>query len=144
MFEHVADDELLYRRIRPDGITSALQPSGEYRLSSSAFSDSTGEISVDRARLCGSDPAWTQKGDPRSGVVSLLTQAIRAISDLHTNDPKGNPLITHTVDVKPDPLPDNRAHALIVAVPPITSKSAFRRLQTALAQLAQWEINLTP
>jgi hypothetical protein len=43
----------------------------------------------------------------------------------------------------PDSLVDNRAHALIKALPAFSSKNASRRLQTALAQLAQWEIRPT-
>jgi hypothetical protein len=147
----VADDEELYRRILADPLFYERLPNGEIRVTRAAFNDQRMRPSVDRARYCGYDPTYTQRGDPRCrgeandmefahsrGVVSLLTQNLRLIGQITSGDPRQP--TEHTVDVEYAPLPDNIAHAEIVTQPQIGKKNAFSRLRTALAQIAKWEI----
>jgi len=137
----VGDDELLYRRIpyRTDHpFYYARQPDGTIRLSASAFGDRNRRISVDRARLTGNQPSRSLS-TPNDGVVSVVAHTIRAES-IAANDSRGRPVETHMLDVIPAPLPENPAHAEIVANPDITSKSAFERLKQMLVRLAEWEI----
>jgi len=149
---YVADNEELYRRILANPLCYERQPNGVIRVTRAAFNDPKMRPSVDRARYCGYDPAYTQRGDPRCredggsgvqagsrcGVVSLMTQNLRLIGQITSGDPSQP--TEHTVDVEYAPLPDNIAHAEIVTHPPIGKENAFRRLRTALAQIAKWEI----
>lgn len=137
----VGDDELLYRRMPFDPERSLYylrEPDGTIRVSSSAFSDRNRRISVDRAALNSFDPSKTQQISD-DGVISLLTSDLRAIT-VATNDKDGKPLIQHLIDVIPVPLPDNHAHAEIVASPEIVKDNTFRRVREHLARLAKWKI----
>jgi hypothetical protein len=137
----VGDDELLYRRI-PYQIEQSFfysrSPDGVVRVSSSAFADRNRRISVDRAQLRDFDPAKTQLTD-NDGIVELLTKTVRALS-VSTNDKDGRPFLQHLLDVLPAPLPENVAHAEIIADPEIVKDSTFRRLREQLARLAEWVI----
>lgn len=113
------------------------------RISSQAFSDRSMRPSVDREAICGS-PTVTQN-EPDNGVLRLIAREVRAISAA-TNDAKGKPVLTHLVDVHPDPLPAtgntaaNPAHAEVRAAPVIESNATFRRILERLARLSTWEI----
>jgi hypothetical protein len=132
--DRVTDDELLYRRV----LSGHLVREGEtLRISSQAFSDRSLQPSVDRAKLCSYDPRWTQQG-PRNAVVSLHAADVR--STLPRRDEQGRETGFYEIDVKPDPLPENPAHALIYASPAFATKSVFRKLLERLAQLAQIEL----
>jgi hypothetical protein len=56
--DHVYDDETLYRSVVPS--LWKQKSDGEFYLSSQAFADRNRRPSVDRARLCGHDPSYTQ------------------------------------------------------------------------------------
>lgn len=139
MLDRVTDDELLYRRIPSNPLCFMRESDGTIRISSAAFNDRQQRISVDRARLCNHQPAWTKNNDPAAGVVSLVAQHIRTISDIITYDKRGSLVQKHMIDVVPAPLDENVAHAEIV-VEPEAGEKAFRRLRKQLAQLARWEI----
>jgi hypothetical protein len=97
---------------------------------------------------CGSTYFWpvTKSNDPKNSqtdpsdfVVSLLAGEIRhkTVGELPLRQGK-----KCSVEITPDPLPGNSAHALIRAVPDLTmdEKTLFKKLRTALARLARWEI----
>ena len=136
--DKVEDDEVLYRSV-PNGCFTIAD--GALRLTSTAFNDPTKKPSVDRANLCGANPAYTKK-KPTDGVVFLTALSVRRIADVVQNDKHGKPILAHAVDAIPDPvinhpiLPDNLAHALIVVNPDFESGSPFRKLKESLARIA--------
>lgn len=134
----VDDSEILYRRI-PFGTSGYLPDAeGPIRLSKSAFSDRGRRISVDRALLTVQGAASTQ-GDPRNGVVSLLTAKVRA-EPVRVMDSKGIHVASqHLLDVLAAPLEENPAHAEIVAVPEL-SKAQFHKVQQRLTDLSSWVV----
>ena len=134
----VEDAELLYRSV-PKGCFSIID--GHLKLSSTAFNDSTQKPSVDRAKLCGFNPAYTKK-KPTDGVVSLTARSVRQIAGVVQNNKDGKPILIHIVDVIPDQikdhpsLPDNFAHALVAARPDFANDKVFNRLKESLARIA--------
>lgn len=116
---------------------------GEVYLSSQAFADRNRRPSVDRAKLCGHDPSYTQFR-LSDYVCSLVTGDVRAIATVVKHDKKGVPQVQHNIDVEPVPLYDNAAHAEIYAVPEISGGRLFERLLERLAYLARWERGFEP
>lgn len=112
--DHVADEEVLYRCVRPNYYVRLAD--GTTRPSSQAFTDPQFRISVDRAKLCNDDPRSTQR-EATDFICSLVTEQVR---DIRTVRPP------HTVRVDPEPLSKNPAHAIIHADPQFPTKSAFR------------------
>ncbi|MFJ1212933.1 hypothetical protein [Burkholderia pyrrocinia] len=138
--DSVQDDEHLYRRV-PNLPTMFKVESDKLRLSSSVFNDpesSTGEKrpSVDRAKLRNYDPVQS-KTAPTQGIVGLLAADVRLIKDAKKTDDKGNVEYVHEVDVVPNPLPGNDAHALVTVSPTFESRRPFDRLKECLARLAE-------
>ena len=132
----VDDDEQLYRRVLNNQFSTI---DGRLRLSSESFSDRERKPSVDRARLIAFDPKFTQKKSD-SGVAWLIAEEVRAIEAVTSTS--GNTVTVHKPDVLEDPIPQttegpaNPAHAIVVTNPPVPGPSAFRKLATALAELA--------
>lgn len=139
--DHVHDDETLYRSVVPS--LWKQKSDGEFYLSSQAFADRNRRPSVDRARLCGHDPSYSQFR-PSDYVCSLLAEDVRAISTVIRHDRKGVPQVRHNIDVEPVPLSDNAAHAEIFTVPEISGGRLFERLLEKLAYLARWEDGFGP
>lgn len=147
--DKVEDDEVLYRNVSSECFSIA---DGALRLTSTAFNDRRQKPSVDRARLCGANPAFTKK-KPTDGVVSLTALSVRQIADVVQNDKHGRSILVHAVDAIPDPvkddpmLPDNPAHALIIATPDFESDKVFKKLKESLARIASqggWLIEPSP
>ena len=130
----VQNDETLYRAVKGN------IDSGEYRykgseleIRSKAFLDPNEEPSVGRAKLVGFDPVLflsLANLDEKSGVVSLNARVVCEIE-----------LKFHTVDVIPDPEPNNCAHAKIIIcseceVTPSGRQKELSRLRRALADIA--------
>ena len=136
--DHVHDDETLYRSVVPS--LWKQKSDGEFYLSSQAADR---RPSVDRARLCGHDPSYSQFR-PSDYVCSLLAEDVRAISTVIRHDRKGVPQVRHNIDVEPVPLSDNAAHAEISTVPEISGGRLFERLLEKLAYLARWEDGFGP
>ena len=139
MSERVEDTEVLYRRVIFDPVCFEVV-GDKIVVTSTAFNDRHKQPSVDRAKLCNAEPAYTQGADKRAGVVSLITEEVRSIS-LQSG---GETPQTYIVDVVADPvgpdhphLVENPAHAEIRADPSISSKGVFQRLRRSLALLAQ-------
>lgn len=132
----VDNDEHLYRRVLPGQFSIV---DGKLRLSSESFSDRTRQPSVDRAKLIAFDPSITQKS-PTSGVAWLIAEEVRAITAV--TGTVGTELVLLKPDVIEDRIaetedgPENLAHAIVITNPPIPGNSAFRKLITALAELA--------
>lgn len=139
--DRVSDEEHLYRNVRgkeseecfPDPDT------GRLIVASKAFLDKQKQPSVDRAKLRNFDPEQSRI-EEENGIVTLVTQQVRQIGDVVTNDNDGG-TVNHAVDVTADPIPKNEAHARIVVEPKFFgSKSkkdkAFKLLRIALARLA--------
>jgi hypothetical protein len=136
--DYVKDEETLFRCVFFGRAYYTVCPEGVLRLSSQAFADRNREPSVDRAGLCDHNPSWTQK-DEKNGVAKLLTLEVRQIpvsgqnpSPLHG----GATQIQYHIDVVPDPLQDNIAHAVVRAIPPYQTKSVFRRVCERLVLIA--------
>lgn len=105
---------------------------GKLIFSSQAFNDRNMQPSVDRASLHNNNPELTKFGNS-DGVVALLTGDIRqekVSSGQHPN------IQEYMVDVIADPLPNNKAHALIVPSPEYKNKKAFDKVKIRLAYLA--------
>jgi hypothetical protein len=143
----VSDDEVLYRRLLYENNHYKILDSEQHtvQISSQAFADRSYKISVDRAKLCNFDPVYTQKQE-ECAVVSLVTRDVRKIDTVIERDKKGRDIIKHSIDVIPDKMEENQAHALIVPNPEYRNpnpRSLFRKLLEALARLAndrEWEI----
>ncbi len=140
----VYNDEILYRRVLYDRKHYKIdQEKGIVRISSQAFADRTCKPSVDRAKLCNFDPTHTQK-EEKCAVVSLLTYDIRMIDAVIERDKNGNEVERHRIDVIPDEMENNKAHALIVPDPAYRKpKQVFRKLLEALVRLSseqEWKI----
>jgi hypothetical protein len=139
--DRVDDDETLYRSVVPE--LWKQRNDGEFYLSSQAFADRNRRPSVDRAKLCGHDPSYTQFR-PSDFVCSLIAEDVRAISTVVKHDKKGVPQVRHNIDVEPAPLSHNGAHAEIYAIPEISGGRLFERLLERLAYLARWESGFGP
>lgn len=132
----ISDEEKLYRSVRASEIIR--DSSGHViRVSSQAFGDRTREISVDRATLREHDPRRVRKS-PTDAVAELIAGEVRGIRSLIHRDAQGQEIGLYTIDVRPNPLPGNAAHALIYADPRFASRSLFKRLQERLALMAQF------
>jgi hypothetical protein len=136
--DHVTDEERMYRSARASEVLH--DASGRpVRVSSQAFGDRSQQVSVDRAVRCDHNPHFTQKS-PSDAVVELIAREVRAIRSLVQRDEQGREVGLYTIGVRPDPLPDNAAHAVIYPDPQFASRSVFKRLQEQLAQLAHFVI----
>lgn len=137
--QFVDDHELLYRAIRPDANLLTYNEDGTLRISSNAFNDALRRPSVDRASLCIDGPAECQmRFAPGSGILSLLTEDVRAISATH-----GVTGIIYCADVEAVPLPNNVTHAEIFGKPPFDTDKVFVRIKHSLARIAQLELKPT-
>jgi hypothetical protein len=77
LVDYVADEEVLYRCVRPSYYITLND--GKTRPSSQAFTDPEFNISVDRAKLCNDDPRYTQR-EKTDFVCSLVTEHVRGIA----------------------------------------------------------------
>ncbi len=123
----VDDDEHLYRNIRARYGGAGNPP----RVDPEGFFDDEKKPSVDRAAICGFNPVHTRRDT--DGVALLIAGEIRGIDDINLEAP----LRRFAVDVIPDELPTNPAHAKIVLDPWMDHKKLFRRLRHSLARLAE-------
>lgn len=139
--DYVSDEEQLYRNVRGEGADEFYydETTGNLVIESKAFLDPQKEPSVDRAKLRNFDPEKSRIGE-KDGIVALITQKVRQIGNVTTNDDKGRQ-VNHAVDVSADPIPENEAHARIVVEPKFFGteskrNKAFKLLRKALARLA--------
>jgi hypothetical protein len=136
--DKVEDEEILYRSVAKDCFHLV---DGKLKLTSTAFNDPAQQPSVDRAKLCGFNPAHVKK-KPTDGVVSLDAISIRQIADVIQNDKHGQSKFAHEIDVISDPIkdhpnePDNPAHALIITHPDLANDKVFKKLKKSLARVA--------
>ena len=88
--------------------------------------------SVDRALLrnCNPEAAKLSQND---GIICLLAKEVRD-EKIIINNPQD--VTEYKLDVKPDPLQNNAAHAIIVSSPPYKNKNAFEKTKIKLAFLA--------
>ncbi|GJL62988.1 MAG: hypothetical protein NPIRA04_16420 [Nitrospirales bacterium] len=140
--DHVSDDEELYRNVRgalTDDEYFHDPHTGQLIITAQAFRDRKKEPSVDRAKLRDYNPDLSRMAG--SGIVSLITEDVRAIGTVQTKSPDGQ-TFQHAVDVEAAPIPSkNEAHALITVSPEFfgseaKQKHAFSLLRRALATLA--------
>lgn len=137
----VADNELLYRAVRNSDLKK--DTGGQIiGFGSQSFSDRIMQPSVDRAHMVGFDPQHSLEMQPQSaGVVSVVASDVRHISPLSVMDKDRNPIgQKYDVDIKPAPLDENPAHAVIYLAPATNPKSVFTRLLDRLSRLAKLEI----
>jgi hypothetical protein len=90
----IPDAEGLWRRIHPSWIVPDRETGG-WRVSSAAFIDRRGELSVDLASL--TTVEWSLAGYPEHSLAEVKVAVIRE---------KGYGVVR-------DPLPENAAHALV-------------------------------
>lgn len=128
----ITDDETLYRSVR---VTDGRIENGCYRVSASAFNDRGQQPSVDRAALQTKGPEFSKKS-PTDGILSLNAKEIRKERVQRNN-------LDFILDIKPDPVHDNQAHAVIVASPEYRNDQDFRKIKECLARLATVEIQPT-
>src|SRR5579859_4118921 len=111
MSDTVSNDETLYRRIKNwPGYVVTLD--GICRPSSMAFDEEEYRISVDRAKLCGHNPTYTQD-EPEDGVYQFYAHEVRGIViDREAKIPNSPTVVSekYEIDVEPKPEPDNPAH----------------------------------
>ncbi len=139
--DHVSDEEELYRNVRGNLEYEEYSHDSTGRLTflPKAFQDKEKEPSVDRAKLRNFDPEQSRMSE-ENGIVTLITEEVRQIGDVKTNNDRGKP-VKHVVDISPDPIRGNKAHALIVVDPDFfgtesKKNKAFKLLRKALARLA--------
>ena len=139
--DYVSDEEELYRNVRGEGADEYYydEATGDLVIESKAFLDPRKEPSVDRAKLRNFDPEQSRLNE-ENGIVTLITREVRHIGDVETNDDRGKQ-VKHAVDVSPDRISGNEAHALIVVEPDFfgtesKKNRAFKLLRKALARLA--------
>ncbi|MBP0631978.1 hypothetical protein [Cupriavidus sp. AcVe19-1a] len=136
MPEDVIDDtEIVYRRVPNDPMFFRIEE-GRLRLTSAAFNDKAKRPSVDRSSLLNKDPQRAKTATTQ-GVVGLVVGEVRRVDKVTRTDVNGNVVETHQLDVIPDPLPDNPAHALVTHSPEFKSNRPFDRLKESLARLAE-------
>jgi hypothetical protein len=109
--EEIQDDDHLYRRLHPTHIDE------QGIVSSAAFNDDTGDISVDLARLTTPEESVDRAKGIGYGLAELIASFPRQLGLLVTHDPQ----------------PDNDAHTLIQTIPP---GNKGRRLRRDLARAA--------
>ena len=132
-FNHVSDDETLFRAVMNDRRMFPTDGHGNRRVSSMAFNDSRRRPSVDRAILCPGGARDTQtRFEAGSGVLSLIVSDVRGITTTH-----GATGELYSVDVEPVPLTDNPSHAEIFGRPPFDTDRIFDRIKQALARIAE-------
>lgn len=136
--DRIGDEEILYRSVDP----CYCRDDPFDKVTSGAFLDPEFRPSVDRAELCPPElgPRHTQR-KPADGVISLVAGEVRQIKDVTRS--KQNVTLTYLVDVEPDPLLGNPAHARIFLHPDDANDGTFRRLRKRLAHLAnrrEWVI----
>jgi hypothetical protein len=116
---------------------------GQWHLTRDAFlGGKKRRISVDRAKLCVDGPKHTQVGE--DCVCSLAVTGVRAIDLGFKMTPKGKIEHRYEACVEATPRTDNKAHADIYAAPEKVGKRAFRLLQEALIELAEWPKGFSP
>lgn len=128
---------MLYRCIR---VEYAKLVDGVWQCSENAFLDPEKEPSVDRANYCKNNPEYSKRG-ATDGIASLSAQEVRNIKNVVKKSESGKTIEhEYTIDIKPDPLIENPAHAKIYADELLTSKP-FKRLREELANIAQIILN---
>lgn len=143
--DYVSNDEELYRNVRGEEEADEYYHDPNTKrlvITSKAFLDRKKEPSVDRAKLKNFDPRNSLLRE-NNGIISLITEEVRQIGNVKSNDQKGNEF-SHAVDVLADPNPPddpgNNAHSLIVVEPKYLSSDkkgkAFQLLRRSLARLA--------
>ncbi len=136
-FDKVSADEMLYRCIRAE---YAKLVDGVCQCSENAFLDPEKEPSVDRANYCNNNPEYSRR-DATDGIASLSAQEIRNIQNVVMRSENGKTIKhKYTIDIKPDPLEGNLAHAKIYADELLTSKP-FKKLKEELAKIANIILN---
>lgn len=139
--DFIRDDEVLYRSVRGQyGEEYSYDDKGTLKISSEAFRDRNRSPSVDRARLNEYDPTLSKQNDT-DGVVSLITEDVRAIGTVQTKIQDVDTTV-HAIDVIYDPIPENPAHSKIVVRPDFfgsknKQRNVFKLLQLALVELAE-------
>jgi len=140
--DYVSNDEQLYRNVRADPTKDEFyinEHTRQLKITSQAFLDrETQKPSVDRAKLRNFNPEASRISG--SGIVMLIAEEIRKIGTVRSKS-EDSQVIDHYVDVTPDPLPANEAHALIIVQPEFISdprkrEKAFKLLRKSLAKLA--------
>jgi len=138
----VHNNEKLYRSVRAD--TDCVRFVGSLpQVSASAFNDRFQKPSVDRANLRTS-PKESRKSIS-DGVILLCTTKIRQIDTIQVSpNIDGGPChafdVIHRPEEPNEDLPrGNCAHAQIEPSPQYETKSRFKKLKEALAQIANVE-----
>jgi len=135
MVEQVNDEETLFRNVRANSDEYVLNDDGSLKkINSTAFGDKGFKISVDREiLLVGNnilDKANNSKISTGNGIIKLIAgEDVRSIEPelIHNN-------MQHLLNIKPYPLENNKAHALIFPTP--NGKGVFKKLQKKLAMRA--------
>ncbi len=133
----VDGEEWLYRRVDRAKVDRYGRPVSQ------AFGPIENGMSVDRAKLCGHDPAHV-KIKSTDHVLSATAGAVRSIeTEQYTS--RGKPTgIFHDTDVKATPKKDNAAHADVYEDPKFPQPTMYKRLKASLAKKFEWESGFDP
>lgn len=136
----VGDEEWLYRRVDQAKVDWR---EGRCRPGSQAFGPIENGMSVDRAKLCGHDPAHVKK-KPTDYVCSASAETVRTVKTEQFTKKGKSTGIFHDTDVKATPKKDNPAHADVHETPPFPNPNMYKRLKASLAQKFTWESGFAP
>ncbi len=133
MPDRISDEETLFRGLRLDDVATD-EKTGEFRVKSSGFYDSSGRPSVDRACLIQDDPKVTKARLPKTVYVCSLTAGqVRSVkSD------------TNSADVEPAVKGHYEAHAEIFALPDTSKNWKTKTMLTLLARKSRFAIGPEP
>lgn len=134
----VGNGERLYRRVDPGKVD---QRTG--RPLNQAFGPIEKGMSVNRAELCGCDPARV-KDKSEDYVCSATAWEVRNRVTVDRRNPKGIVLETHKGEVTATPLPANKAHADVHETRSFPNNNLYRKLKASLAQVFNWEDGFAP
>lgn len=137
----VDDGEWLYRRVDPAKVDWR---GGRCRPGSQAFGPIENGMSVDRAKLCGHDPAHV-KEKAIDYVCSATAGAVRTIkTERFTGKGKSTGKF-HDTDVKATPQKHNLAHADVHEVQKFPHPNMYKRLKASLSRtFNNWESGFSP
>ena len=141
MNKFVEMDEELYRWIKAIDVNNPsrddhykVRPNGFIEIQSAAFRAGA-KLSADVSSINSCDPEKTKRpGCDTDGVIGLIVGDVVGIT---IKDKYNNDVIDHDIVVKHDPIPNNKAHALICMIPRqnITHKISGGRTDRAFSQM---------
>ncbi|MEZ4837803.1 hypothetical protein [Flavobacterium sp.] len=124
--EYIPDEDSVYLRIHKNNIDNSIENPNEKILIGAFNIKGDDGLSVNWSKY--SNPFQTNKNPQMNGVVSINVKNIRSVS----LDAKHDPILTEEID--------NRAHSLIIGIPPKNPSKLATRIM--LRDMCNWEIEI--